>query len=387
MTTELAALADNAAEEILADIIELVKVESHSYDLPGLAEGLTVLRDITVRRLGAPDHTETHPGGEHGDIVTHTFTGQGPGHVALIGHYDTVWPKGTLAGWPVTESVDDHGRRTLTGPGIFDMKTGVVQGIWALKLLRDSGAQMPTVTFLFNGDEEIGSLSSRPIIEKVAAEVDASLVLEASVDGAVKTGRKGTGIFVATATGIESHAGLAPEKGASAIHAMAEFITAAAAIADPAKGTTINVGLVSGGSGTNVVAGSATAKIDIRVLTVEEQNRVDAEFSAITVSDPRAHVEVRHDWNRPPMTLTEASAPLLDIARAVSAELGTQLGNVTVGGASDANFVAALGRPVLCGLGAVGGGAHARTEFIYPDTVPHQTALLAGILHKLSLRP
>lgn len=386
MTTELAAMATDAASKILADITELVEVESHSYDLPGLAAGLTVLRDITTRRLGAPDHTESHPGGEHGDIDTLTYTGQGPGHVALIGHYDTVWPKGTLVDWPVTESFDDDGRRRLTGPGIFDMKTGLIQGIWALKLLRDNGARVPTVTFLFNGDEEIGSLSSRPIIEKVAAEVDASLVLEASVDGAVKTGRKGTGIFVATATGVESHAGLAPEKGVSAIHAMAEFITAAAAIADPAKGTTINVGLISGGSGTNVVAGSATAKIDIRVLTVEEQNRVDAEFSAITVSDPRAHVEIRHDWNRPPMTLTEASAPLLDVARTVSAELGTELGNVTVGGASDANFVAALGRPVLCGLGAVGGGAHARNEFIYPDTVPHQTALLAGILLTVASR-
>lgn len=207
------------------------------------------------------------------------------------------------------------------------------------------------------------------------------------MDGAVKTGRKGTGIFAATATGIESHAGLAPEAGASAIHALAEWVTAAAAVADPAKGTTVSTGLFSGGTGTNVVAGKATAGIDIRVLTDAEQRRVDAEFDAIEVSDSRVRIEVEHDWNRPPMSLNAVSAPLLDVARSVSAGLGRELRDVTVGGASDANFVAGLGLPVLCGLGAVGGGAHARGEFIYPDSVPGQTALVAGMLGRLAECP
>jgi glutamate carboxypeptidase len=384
MITELARRADAVAADIVADVTELVECETHSYDLPGLAAGLDLLLDLLTRRLGAPTRAERHPGGEQGDIAVVTFQGQGAGHVAIVGHYDTVWPKGTLADWPVTAQQDDDGRQRLTGPGIFDMKTGLVQGIWALKLLRDIGAATPTVTFVFNGDEEIGSLSSRPVIERVASGVDATLVLEPSVDGAVKTGRKGGGIFAVTATGIEAHAGLNPEAGASAIHALAEFITAAAAVAAPAVGTTVNIGRISGGSGTNVVAGRATASVDIRVLTEAEQARVDAAFEEIEVSDPRVRIDVRHDWNRPPMTLNAASKPLLETARAVSEELGRDLDDVTVGGASDANFVAGLGLPVLCGLGAVGSGAHARDEYIHPDAIPHQTALVAGILHRLA---
>jgi glutamate carboxypeptidase len=384
MTAELARRAEGAAAEIVADITELVGRETHSYDLAALAKGADLLADLLARRLGPPAGLHRHPGGKCGDVLVATYPGQGAGHVAIVGHYDTVWPAGTLAGWPVTTQREDNGRERLTGPGIFDMKTGMAQGIWALKLLRDSGGAAPTVTFVFTGDEEIGSLVSRPVIERVASEADATLVLEPSVGGAVKTGRKGGGIFAVTATGIESHAGLNPAAGASAIHALAEFITAVTAVADPEKGTTINVGLISGGSGTNVVAGRATASIDIRVLTEAEQHRVDTAFDEITVSDPRVRIDVVHDWNRPPMTLTPASQPLLATARAVSAELGRQLDDVTVGGASDANFVAALGKPVLCGLGAVGGGAHARDEFLYPDTVAHQTALVAGILRRLA---
>jgi glutamate carboxypeptidase len=384
MIDDIARRADAAAGDMVADITELVECETNSYDLSGLATGLDLLLDLLGRRLGEPTKAERHPGGERGDIAVVTFEGQGSGHVAVVGHYDTVWPKGTLADWPVTAQPDGDGRQRLTGPGIFDMKTGLVQGIWALKLLRESGAAIPTVTFVFNGDEEIGSLSSRPVIERVASGADATLVLEPSVDGAVKTGRKGGGIFAVTATGVESHAGLNPEAGASAIHALAEFVTAAKAVADPDKGTTVNTGLISGGSGTNVVAGQAKASVDIRVLTEAEQDRVDAAFDEIQVSDPRVRIDVRHDWNRPPMALSEASKPLLETARAVSAELGRDLDDVTVGGASDANFVAGLGLPVLCGLGAVGSGAHARGEYILLDTVPHQTTLVAGILNRLA---
>ncbi|WP_086663431.1 M20 family metallopeptidase [Lentzea kentuckyensis] len=366
--------------QILTDVLALVHQETGSHDLAGLAAGLDLLRELTVSRLGPPGHERRHPGGEHGDTVTLTYDGTGPGHVALVGHYDTVWPTGTLADWAPAAG---DGRPRLGGPGIFDMKTGLVQGIWALKLARETG-RVPTVTFVFNGDEEIGSPFSRPVIEQVAAEVDATLVLEPTADGAVKTARKGTGNATVTAIGVESHAGLAPEHGASAIHALAEFVVLASAIAAPAKGTTVNIGLINGGSATNVLAGSATASIDIRVGTADERERVDAELAAITVSDPRVRIHVDRRWNRPPMTLNAASAPLLDLARAVARDQGRDLRDAAVGGASDANFVAALGRPVLCGLGAVGGGAHARDEFIYPDTVLPQTMLLAGLLTRLS---
>ncbi|MER6915348.1 M20 family metallopeptidase [Streptomyces sp. NPDC000594] len=380
----LTARAQEVSSQIVADILRLVGQETNSYDLPGLAAGLDLLRELTVDRLGPPDQERRHPGGECGDTLTLTYTGSGPGHVALVGHYDTVWPTGTLAGWEGRQPGDD-GRPVLSGPGIFDMKAGLIQGIWALWLARESGAPTPTVTFLFNGDEEIGSLSSRPVIEQVARTVDATLVLEPSAQGAVKTARKGSGVFQVTVTGVEAHAGLAPQDGASAITALSEFVIAAAAVAAPENGTTVNAGLITGGSAINVVAGRATAGLDIRISSPAEQARVDREMDAIQVSDPRVRVEIDHAWNRPPMTLSAASLPLLDLAREVAREQGREgLRDAAVGGASDANFVAALGLPVLCGMGAVGDGAHARGEFIHPDTVPAQTALVAGMLGRLA---
>ncbi|WP_326665861.1 M20 family metallopeptidase [Streptomyces canus] len=380
----LTARAQDVSSEIVTDILTLVRHETGSYDLPALATGRDLLRELAVHRLGRPDHEHRHPGGDCGDTLTLTYTGTAPGHVALVGHYDTVWPTGTLAGWEHPQASGD-GRDKLSGPGIFDMKTGLAQGIWSLKLARESGVPVPTVTFLFNGDEEIGSLSSRPVIEEVARKADVTLVLEPTAHGAVKTGRKGTGIFEVTVTGVEAHAGLAPQDGASAITALSEFVVAAAGVAAPDKGTTINTGLIKGGTATNVVAGWATASVDIRVGSQAEQDRVDAELDAIDVSDPRVRVKVDHAWNRPPMTLNAASAPLLDLARQVAREQGRQeLPTAAVGGASDANFVAALGLPVLCGMGAVGDGAHAQGEFVYPDTVPAQTALVAGLLARLA---
>lgn len=376
--------ATNHRESILEDIAHLVNVETSSFDLAGLRHGLEEVRSLAVRRLGEPDDSKLHSGGSQGDTLELTYHGTGSGKVLIVGHYDTVWPTGTLASWPVRRGIDANDREIMTGPGIFDMKTGVVQGIWALKLLRQNSDTIPTVRFLFNGDEEIGSLSSRAVIENAAAESDAVLVLEPTSSGAVKTGRKGVGIFKATVTGVEAHAGLNPTEGASAIHAVAEFITAATKIADLDQGTSINVGLVSGGTGSNVAAGSATATIDIRVENPEEMYRVDSEMESIKLSDPRVSVKVEHYWNRPPMKLSESSAGLLELVRGSASELGLALKDVSVGGGSDANFVAALGIPVLCGLGAVGDGAHARTEFIYTEPVPLYTALTASSLQKLA---
>ncbi|MEU4117743.1 M20 family metallopeptidase [Kitasatospora sp. NPDC028055] len=378
-TATLAGRAQEVSSEIVTDILTLVGQETSSYDLAHLAAGRDLLHDLAVHRLGRPGEEHRHDGGERGDTLTLTYAGTSPGHIALVGHYDTVWPTGTLAGWAPPKT--DEGREKLSGPGIFDMKTGLAQGIWALKLARECGVPVPTVTFVFNGDEEIGSRSSRPVIEEVANKVDATLVLEPSERGAVKTARKGNGTFHVTASGVEAHAGLAPQDGASAIIALSEFVVAAAAVASPDRGTTINTGLITGGSATNVIAALATADIDIRVSSKAERERVDAELEAIKVSDPRVHIDIDHGWNRPPMTLNTASAPLLDLAREVAREQGHDLPAVAVGGA---NFVAALGLPVLCGMGAVGDGAHAQGEFIYPDTVPTQTALVAGLLGRLA---
>ncbi|MFJ7750416.1 M20/M25/M40 family metallo-hydrolase [Arthrobacter sp. NPDC097144] len=377
---DLGSKAREAADMLLADIIGLVELESHSRDLPALETARAAVRDLAVKRLGEPDRETLDGDGTYGEVLTLTYESSGSGRVLVVGHYDTVWPAGTLAGWQGPAGGDDGG--VLSGPGIFDMKTGLVQGIWALKLLRDADIPCPTVTFLFNGDEEIGSVYSRPLIEKAALEADAVLVLEASADGAVKTGRKGVGIFTVRATGVEAHAGLDPTAGASAIHALAEFVVHAVQVADLDRGTSLNVGLIEGGSGSNVAAGSATAVIDIRVRNAAEMKRVDTALDAIAVSDARVDIDVEHFWNRPPMAPPEIN-PLLQAAREAAADVGLQLQDVSVGGASDANFVAALGVPVLCGLGAVGGGAHARSEHIQVKAVPVWTAMTAGTLSRL----
>lgn len=376
--------ARSSRDSMLKDIISLVETETHSADLTALEHGLALLRTLVVRHLGEPTKTVMDNGGSYGNVLRLTYRGTGPGHVLIIGHYDTVWPIGTLATWPIRRGTDARGRETVTGPGIFDMKTGLLQGIWALKLLKEQGSEHPTVTYLFNGDEETGSRASRPTIEAAAAEADAVLVLEPTFDAAVKTGRKGVGIFTVTATGVEAHAGLNPTAGASAIHALAEVITAATQIEDLSRGTSVNVGLIRGGSATNVAAGLATAEIDIRIETTDEMERIDREFDAIETSDPRVTIKIHHYWNRPPMTLTDASSKLVGLVRDVALDLGRKLETTSVGGGSDANFVSALNVPVLCGMGAVGDGAHARHEYIYPDEIPMFTAITAGTLQRLT---
>lgn len=365
---------------IVEDILTLVEVETHSYDPAALTEGLEHVRALAIRLLGEPQNLELE---EHGTLQM-TYNGTTSGNILIVGHYDTVWPTGTLASWPKAEGQDDSGRATLTGPGIFDMKTGLVQGIWSLKLLKDAGLDHPTITFLFNPDEEIGSPSSRPVIEQAAQKADAVLVLEATADGAVKTGRKGVGIVKASATGIEAHAGLNPTVGASAIHALAEIVTGAAGLADLDRGTSVNVGLISGGTGSNVAAGHATATIDIRVESEAEMARIDEGFAGLQPSDSRVSISFDRDWNRPPMELNDGNKRLLTLVRSAAAELGHELANVSVGGASDANYVSAMGIPVMCGMGAVGDGAHARNEFIYPDQIPLMTALTALSIHRLA---
>lgn len=376
--------ADAHLTDITDDIKALVGVETYSSDKDALRTGADHVRGLAERRLGAPAESRLHDGGTRGDILDMTYPGTAGGTVLILAHYDTVWPTGTLADLPARESTGTDGRRVMTGPGVFDMKTGLVQGVWALKFLIDSGQGRPTVRFLFNGDEETGSIASRPVIEEAARTADAVLVLEPTSGGAVKTGRKGVGNFTIDAVGIEAHAGLNPTEGASAVHALAEFVTKAVGVADLARGTSVNVGLISGGTGTNVSAGSARAVVDIRIETDAERQRVDEAFDAIEVSDDRVDTHVDHGWNRPPMHLNDTNQALLDVARAAAARVGHQLTNTSVGGASDANFVAALGVPVLCGMGAVGDGAHARHEFAYVDEIPTFTALTAETLSDLA---
>lgn len=367
-----------ALPAMLDDLRMLVELETHSYDKAMLTAGLGGVRALVAERLGTPDRVALHDGGEHGDVLELTYEGTAPGTVLMLSHYDTVWPTGTLAEWPFTVA---DGR--ATGPGVFDMKTGLVQSVWALRGLRELGLPHPSVRLLFNGDEEIGSPFSRSSIEAAGEDALATLVFEASGGGALKTARKGVGLFDVSITGIEAHAGLDPEAGASAVHALAEVIAQVTAAAAPERGTTVNVGLVSGGTGRNVAAGRATAGVDVRVSEPAEMRRVEEAFAAVRAVDPRITVSVSGAWNRPPMTQNPASQRLFKEAQSVAAGLGFALEEISVGGASDGNFVSALGRPVLDGMGAVGGGAHARDEHVLVGHIPERTALAMGLITAL----
>ncbi|GAA1231872.1 M20 family metallopeptidase [Prauserella halophila] len=371
--------AERAFPEMTADLRTLVELETPSDDKALLSAGIAAIERWLTERLGEPGERRMHDGGKYGDALEVSYPGTAPGTVLVLCHYDTVWPEGTLAEWPLTVDGD-----RASGPGAFDMKLGLVQAVWALQCLSELGMPRPTVRLLLNGDEEIGSPVARPIIERLSEDVLATLVCEGAADGNLKTVRKGVGLFDVTVAGVESHAGLDPDAGVSAIHELARLVGQIATFGDRERGTTVNVGLIEGGTGCNVVAGSATCGIDVRVSEPDEMARIDAAFAALRTSDSRASVTVTGEWNRPPMVPNPGSEDLFGIAEGVAVEAGWELGQVGVGGASDGNFVSALGRPVLDGLGAVGGGAHARHEHVLLDHVPGRTALIAGLLMALA---
>jgi glutamate carboxypeptidase len=378
VTTKLVARAEQELPEVLADLRRLVEHETPSSDKQALDAGLDDIERWLTERLGQPAARQRHDNGEHGDVLDVTYSGTAGGTVLLLCHYDTVWPVGTLAEWPFTVEGD-----RITAPGCLDMKLGIVHGVWALRLLRELGLPHPSVRFLLNGDEEIGSLASRPHIERACAEATATLVLEPSREGKVKVRRKGLGLFDLAVHGVESHAGLDPAAGASAIHAIAELIPAITALAAPERGTTINVGRITGGTGRNVVAGHATCEIDVRIQDPAEMDRIDAGFRELSVADERIRVELTGSWNRPPMNPNELSEKLFEHAKAAAQEHGRTLEGTSVGGVSDANFVSALGKPVLDGLGAVGAGPHSRDEHVVPSESPGQIATLATLISNL----
>ncbi|WP_083472819.1 M20 family metallopeptidase [Kibdelosporangium phytohabitans] len=363
---------------MLADLSALVAAESPSTAKPLLDSTAELIRTWLDDRLGPPDEWHRHVQPGHGDVLTATYQGSTDEHVLLIGHYDTVWPAGTLADWPFDV---DGGK--ATGPGVYDMKAGLVTGIWAIRALRALDLPCPTVTLLFNGDEELGSPVSRPYIEQAADGCLAALVLEPGVGWDVKAERKGVGVFTLGTRGVEAHAGNDPEAGASAVHALAEVVGQLVAAEDRAAGTTINVGTIAGGTARNVVAGEARGMVDVRVTTQAEADRVDGVIAGLSATDPRVRVSVTGGWNRPPMRLTPPSKRLFDLADEVATDIRGPLTPISVGGGSDANFVAAMGVAVLDGLGASGAGAHARHEHVLVADMPDRAALVAGVLTRL----
>lgn len=354
---------------LLADIGELVRAESPSEDLAAVAGCARVVAGIGTRLTGAaPEWVD----GSGRPALRWRF-GSGD-RVLLLGHFDTVWPVGSLARHPFEVA---GGR--LTGPGCFDMKAGVVQLFHALSVLDD----LDGVSVLLTGDEEIGAPSSRTLIEDEARRTGAVLVLEASEGGALKTARKGMSGYELTVAGRAAHAGLEPHKGVNTTVELAHQVLALSALADPAAGTTVTPTVASSGTTRNTVPATARLMVDVRVATAAEQGRVDRAVHALPPVLDGASLTFSGGPDRPPLPAS-ASAGLFELARGHYAELGFgPLRGVAVGGASDGNLTAGVGAPTLDGLGAVGGGAHADDEHVVVAELPRRAALVAGLVASL----
>jgi glutamate carboxypeptidase len=342
-----------------AEMIEalrlLVEAESFSSDPEGLERCAAVIDGLCREVLG----TGTSAAGAH-----RVWRREGDRPVLLLCHFDTVWPPGTLAGFPF--EVEDGVAR---GPGTFDMKAGIVQCVEAIRQVPEG-----PVTVLFTGDEEIGSPTSRPLIEDEARGARAVLVLEPAAARRVKVARKGTGTYRVEVTGRAAHAGLAPDEGINAAVELARQIEAIGDLADPRAGTTVTVTMLGGGTAANVVPESAWCTVDVRMWSEEEAGRVDGAMARLRSPVEGSEIRVTGGLNRGPLE-REASEGLY--RRLVA--LGYDVGEAEVGGASDGNFTAALGVPTLDGLGAVGGGAHARAEHVLIDEMAPRAEMVARL--------
>lgn len=358
-------------DNMLADLGQLVKMESPSRDVERVTQHAHALSDMMVRLLGSAPTLIDSIVGPH----VH-WQGGGEPKVLILGHHDTVHPVGTLATIPFV--VEDGIAR---GPGVFDMKAGIVQALHAVASLEDSSQ----IEILLTADEEIGSKESRALLEERALACGAVLVLEPSADGgALKIGRKGTGTITVHLEGRASHAGLEPEKGINSLVELASLIPQIVAIANPERGTTVTPTLASAGTADNVVPAQTTCTVDIRVAVPEEKPRVEDEFSKLKVANPDVKLSLSGGIGRPPMH-ESAAAELMPLAQSVAATIGLgALNGIIVGGGSDGNFTAAVGVQTLDGLGAVGGGAHGADEHVIVSTMPERAALLAGLCQELS---
>jgi glutamate carboxypeptidase len=374
-----AALQSRQAE-VEAFMEALVEVESPSGD----AEGSRAVVELLVQAAGrlkcvdAIERVDAPDFGQH--LVIRAFQKQNAGkQILLVGHTDTVHERGTLSERPWRR---DNGR--IYGPGIFDMKANCALAIEVLRTLDELNVTPSFgVSLVLTCDEEVGSLSGWPLIERVvrSEETRYAFVMEPPASGGrVKTGRKGTGIFAIKVEGCAAHAGLEPEKGASAILELARQTEQLHAINLSGSGITLNVGVVHGGTRSNVVAAEAEGEIDVRFSTEAESLEIERILSNLKPIDERTKVFVSGGINRPPMERTAAVIELFEKARAIAAQLDFELGEAQVGGASDGNFLAAMGIPVLDGLGISGDGAHAVHEHIEADDIARRGALMGGLL-------
>lgn len=364
-------------ESYLEELRDLTAIESPTGDLGRLERAADFLSERVAPVAGL--ERERLP--DHGTLLR--ATREGPGcRVLLLGHYDTVWPVGS---WPEPWRVE-NGR--AYGPGVYDMKGGVLFIVWLLRYLSDQGVPHPHIEALFNPDEEIGSPGSRSAIEEAARRADVVLVLEpTNLEGSLKLARRGSGEYVLTIHGRSSHQGVAPEQGINAVVEAAHQVMALLELQDLPAGTTLGPNVIAGGTVSNVVPDCAEVRIDVRAWSAAETRRLDAAIRGLQPALRGSRLQVFGGWSRPPMEATEASLELFEGARLLGRNFGLDLDWVRWGGSSDANIAASVGTPTIDGFGPVGEGAHQRGECIVVREVPRRLALLAEVVASLAHLP
>lgn len=384
---ELGRGAEAALPRMRRRLRELVKCESPTEDAAGVNRAAALVAGWAAEIGGG---VRWHRQRGFGDVLELRFGGrrraaEAARPVLLLGHLDTVWPMGTLRTMPWREAPYKDGVARMYGPGVLDMKAGVVMALAVLGLLREAGVGR-SVTLLLNSEEEVGSPVSRAITERLAREAAAVLVLEPAQGLACKTARKGVGQYDLAIEGVAAHSGVDFERGHSAVRELAFQIEVMSGFTDLARGLTVNVGMIAGGTRSNVVAGSARAEIDVRIARASDAARVEKMFRRLRVRDLACRLTLTGGMNRPPMERKAGTVRLYKQARRIAGELGFVLDEAATGGGSDGNFTAALGVPTLDGLGAVGEGAHAAHESVVVEHLAPRTALLAGLIASVAER-
>jgi len=364
--------AVGAAEgRLLKRLRAVVEVESPSEDKAGVDRAGALVAGWAA---GLGGKVKRHKQKAAGDVLEIQFGAGGRSRVMLLTHLDTVWPMGTLKKMPWRET---GGK--IYGPGILDMKAGVVMALEAIAALQQLGEMRP-VTLLLNSDEEVGSTVSRLVTEKLARECAAVFVLEPAQVLAYKTARKGVGQFDLRVEGVAAHSGVDFEQGHSAVLEMARLVEKISRFTDLRRGITVNAGVIAGGTRSNVVAAECRCEVDVRIAKATDAARVEKMFRALKVTDKACKLTVSGGINRPPMERKPGTVALFLKARTLAAEMGFVLDEAATGGGSDGNFTAALGIPTLDGMGAVGAGAHAAHEHVVKKHLVERTALLAGMM-------
>lgn len=363
--------------KIIGSIIEIVEIESPSRDVAGInavvdwieSQVKAISSDFKIERVNSEGF------GDH--LIVHGFSDQNSnGEIMILGHTDTVHPRGSNLKNPTRIEAEK-----LFGCGTFDMKANIALFLEVLRcIVKNELKPARPFTLLLSSDEEIGSPTGRAIVEREASGADFCLVCEPSANGKIKTGRKGTGMFTLKARGIPSHAGLDPEKGASAILELSRQIPKVQELNDIENGTTANVCTIKGGTTSNVIPEHASCEIDVRFTKQSEAERVETSLKGLGSFDERVSLELVGEINRPPMERTENIVKLFEKAKRLADSFGYELGETQVGGASDGNFVGALGVPVLDGLGIAGNGAHTLKEHILIDDIAKRATLIALLL-------